>query len=226
MTDSVGRGDVAPNRDRCRCLGQRLDQTPRSVKFHRERQDTEAAGWRHLLELIEEAADDRREEFRPLVELSAGERRQVVTLPSSIGKLTGVRHLVLHGSNPVRIPPEIGAMESLEEFTPYTSYRLHWFPYELTRCPKLRRSTVSTRAVYGNGSSTGPASSRSGSRCVWPPTSFRCWSTPAPAGASRRWPSHRRAAFRHLIAAGPQSSSRNPSTDCPSGCGLRRCREG
>jgi hypothetical protein len=57
---------------------------------------------------------------------------------------------MLYGGNLVRIPPEIGAMTSLEEFTPYTSYRLHWFPYELTRCPALRRSTVSTRALYGN----------------------------------------------------------------------------
>lgn len=35
---------------------------------------------------------------------------------------------MLYRSNLVRIPPEIGAMTSLEEFTPYTSYRLHWFP--------------------------------------------------------------------------------------------------
>jgi hypothetical protein len=41
-------------------------------------------------------------------------------------------------------------MSSLTEFDPYTSHRLHWFPYEITRCPKLRRSRVSTRALYGN----------------------------------------------------------------------------
>lgn len=41
-------------------------------------------------------------------------------------------------------------MRSLEEFTPYTSYRVHWFPYEITRCTGLQRSTVSTRALYGN----------------------------------------------------------------------------
>ncbi|MEU4090381.1 hypothetical protein [Streptomyces aureus] len=57
---------------------------------------------------------------------------------------------MLYGSNLVRIPPEIGAMTSLEEFTPYTSYRLHWFPYEIPRCRKLTRSTVSTRALFGN----------------------------------------------------------------------------
>jgi hypothetical protein len=31
-----------------------------------------------------------------------------------------------------------------------TSYRLHWFPFEITRCANLKRSTVSTRALYGN----------------------------------------------------------------------------
>jgi hypothetical protein len=41
-------------------------------------------------------------------------------------------------------------MTSLEEFTPYTSYRLHWFPYEITRCTRLTRSTVSTRTLFGN----------------------------------------------------------------------------
>ncbi|MDI2127596.1 leucine-rich repeat domain-containing protein [Yinghuangia seranimata] len=147
---AVGRGSAGSDRDLCRCLGQRLDRPPRSVKFHNDRQDTGAAGWQHLLELIEEAADDQREEFKPLIELSAEERRQVVTLPPSIAKLTAVRNLVLYGSNLVRIPPEIGAMRSLEEFTPYTSYRLHWLPYEITRCPNLHRSTVSTRALYGN----------------------------------------------------------------------------
>ncbi|MGW7383918.1 leucine-rich repeat domain-containing protein [Streptomyces sp. NPDC054794] len=120
------------------------------MRFHAERQDTTAPGWLRLLELIEEAAADGREEFKPLAELPAHERRRIITLPASIARLKAVRHLVLYGSNLVRIPPEIGAMESLEEFTPYTSSRLHWFPYELTRCPNLRRSTVSTRWLYGN----------------------------------------------------------------------------
>ena len=137
-------------RDQCRCLGQRLDRPPRGVKFHKGRQDTQSAGWQRLLELIEEAAEDRREEFKPLADLSAEQRHQIATLPSTICELTSVRHLVLYGSNLVRIPPEIGMMTSLEEFTTYTSYRLHWFPYELTRCSKLKCSTVSTRALYGN----------------------------------------------------------------------------
>ncbi|MFJ5780427.1 leucine-rich repeat domain-containing protein [Streptomyces sp. NPDC093094] len=147
--------DAAPRRrgsyrDICSCFDQSRPHPRARVGFHDERQDTSAPGWQHLLDLVEEAAADGREEFRPLTELSPQERRQVVTLPPSIAGLTAVRHLVLYGSNLVRIPPEIGAMASLEEFTPYTSYRLHWFPYEITRCRKLTRSTVSTRALFGN----------------------------------------------------------------------------
>lgn len=120
------------------------------MRFHSDVQDTSAPGWLRLLESVEEAAADGREVFKPLTELTPDQRRQIVTLPSTIAKLTSVKQLVLYRSNLVRLPAEIGAMVSLEEFTPYTSYRLHWFPYELTHCPNLVRSTVSTRAVYGN----------------------------------------------------------------------------
>lgn len=109
-----------------------------------------APGWLHMLALIEEAAADGREVFKPLAEMHPPERRQVITLPRSIGKLTAVKHLVLYRSNLVRVPAEIGAMASLEVFEPYTSHRLHWFPYELTRCVHLRHSTVSTRSIFGN----------------------------------------------------------------------------
>lgn len=46
------------------------------------------------------------------------------------------------------IPPQDPC--DLAEFVPYTSGRLHWFPYELARLPDLRAGTVSTRSVYGN----------------------------------------------------------------------------
>ena len=62
------------------------------------------------------------------MELTPAERADLVTLPPTIAKLTRVRHLLLYGSPLVRIPPEIGAMTSLEVFEPYTSYSLHWFP--------------------------------------------------------------------------------------------------
>ncbi|MEY9856917.1 hypothetical protein ABH935_002525 [Catenulispora sp. GAS73] len=148
--DAVGPAGDGPARDYCRCVEPTGTNPQHPNAFHAERQDTDAPGWIRLLELIEEAAADGREVFKPLVELTAEQRRQVITLPPTIAELTAVKHLVLYGSNLVRIPPEIGAMESLEEFSPYTSPRLHWFPYEITRCANLRRSTVSTRRIYGN----------------------------------------------------------------------------
>jgi hypothetical protein len=141
--DAVGRSPVRAE-ETC------FQQPGARVRFHGERQDTSSAGWRRLLELIDEAAADGREVFRPLVDLTPAERADLVTLPPAIAKLTQVRHLLLYGSGLVRIPPEIGEMAGLEVFEPYTSYSLHWFPYELTRCANLRDSTVSTRALYGN----------------------------------------------------------------------------
>ena len=41
-------------------------------------------------------------------------------------------------------------MSNLEVFDTYQSLRLHWYPYELTRCTRLNSSRVSTRALYGN----------------------------------------------------------------------------
>ena len=77
----------------------------RPVAFHTERQDTGSAGWLRLLELIDEAAADRREVFTPLTDMTNAERRDVITLPASIGTLTHVKHLSLYASNLVRMPP-------------------------------------------------------------------------------------------------------------------------
>jgi hypothetical protein len=150
FADAVGPSGQLPDRDRCRCVGHSAGTRPASVAFHADRQDTDSPGWRRLLMLIDEAAADGRAVFKPFVEMSAEERRQVVTLPPTIADLTEVKRLVLYGTNLVRLPPEIGGMTSLEMFEPYTSHRLHWYPYELARCARLRDSTVSTRVLYGN----------------------------------------------------------------------------
>lgn len=130
----------------CNCLSGQ----PRKLLLHTEAQDTECAGWQRLNALIDTAARDGRTTFAPRSELSPQEWAQIVTLPASIAKLKAVKHLNLYGSHLVRIPPQIGELESLEEFTPYTSYKLHWFPYEILRCTNLKESTISTRALYGN----------------------------------------------------------------------------
>jgi len=119
-------------------------------QIHTESQDTTCEAWQQLLGLIDEAADESREEFIPGAEMSEEMRRQIITLPPSIAKLISVKKFSLYGSNLIAIPPQIGEMKALEEFHPYTSRRLHWFPYEITRCPALRDSTVSTRNIFGN----------------------------------------------------------------------------
>ncbi len=121
------------------------------IKLHTKQQDIECDAWKRLLELVELAATDEREEFEPRREMIPDDWDKIITLPATISKLKSVKHLILCGSsNLVRIPPEIGEMTNLEEFTPRLSYRLHWFPYEITHCKKLKESTVSTRALYGN----------------------------------------------------------------------------
>ena len=135
----------------CHCLDPQYKKGKWSgLKLHAEQQDTACSGWARLLELIDEAANDNREEFSPGREMTPEQWTQIVTLPPSIAKLKSVKHFILYGSSLVRIAAEIGEMASLEQFTPYTSYRLHWFPFEITRCTNLKRSTVSTRALYGN----------------------------------------------------------------------------
>jgi hypothetical protein len=122
----------------------------RLPRLHADAQDTKCDAWRHVVERIEEAISAGAETFEPLAGLTGPERAQIVTLPASIGRLTRVRELRLYGSRLVRLPPEIGGMTALAYLDIYTSYWLHFFPYELTRCSALRDSRVSTRALYGN----------------------------------------------------------------------------
>jgi hypothetical protein len=135
----------------CRCGIGFNDPAPSPpFEIHADWQDTTCEAWQRLLELIDDTADAGLEEFTPGVHMPKEMWRQIVTLPPSIAKLGAVRNFTLYGSNLIAIPPEIGEMTSLEDFRPYTSRRLHWFPYEITRCPALRDSTVSTRNTYGN----------------------------------------------------------------------------
>jgi len=135
----------------CRCFGNEEEGSKRQPKsLHIEPQDTECATWKRLCELVEEAVTDGRDEFDLHPHIEFNDYRFLVTLPPTIAKLRRVKRLNLYGSSLVRIPPEIAGMISLEEFVPYTSYRLHWFPFEVARCPQFVDSTISTRALYGN----------------------------------------------------------------------------
>ena len=125
-------------------MSNRISAIPNDV------QDRGSEAWDRLCAYVEAVAADRRDEFSPLEELGSELFAQIHALPETISKLKAVKKLWLYGSKLKRIPPEIGEMESLEYFDPYTSYDLHWFPYEIFNCRKLRDSRVSTRALYGN----------------------------------------------------------------------------
>ncbi len=120
------------------------------LSLHTEVQDISSDSWKSLEAYISKVHADGSDELNPIVGIGPERWEQIVTLPASIGTLRSVKVLSLYGSHLVRIPPEIGGMTNLEEFDPYTSRCLHWFPYEITRCKNLKRSRVSTRCLYGN----------------------------------------------------------------------------
>src|SRR5271165_349076 len=135
----------------CNCLAHRVEVNElQEPMFHDEVQDTNSDAWKSLETYIQQVHAGGGDELNPIAGIGPEKWEQIRILPPSIGKLQSVKYLTLYGSHLVRIPPEIGDMTNLEEFDPYTSYCLHWFPYEITRCKQLRHSRVSTRALYGN----------------------------------------------------------------------------
>jgi len=113
-------------------------------------QDRNSVAWKKLCDYVDKVENENREEFSPLEELGQELLSQIHTLPETISKLKKVKKVWLYGSKLKRIPPEIGQMESLEYLDPYTSYNLHWFPFEITHCKNLKSSRVSTSTLYGN----------------------------------------------------------------------------
>ena len=121
-----------------------------NIKIRKDNQDRTIKVWLDLLSAIGHAEFDSKSEFKIGDFLDEGNWNDLRTLPREIGKLKKIKHLQLSGTNLQRFPQEIGNLESLEVFTPYTSYGLRWFPFEITRCKNLKSSTVSTRALFGN----------------------------------------------------------------------------
>ncbi len=118
------------------------------LSFHDDVTPPEVAA--QVEQLVALTAERGLSEFRPRQELGEALWAQVKQLPPSIGSMSRVTRMYLYGSHLVAIPREVMLLTRLVEFVPYTSYRLHWFPYELARCPALQKSTISTRALYGN----------------------------------------------------------------------------
>jgi hypothetical protein len=188
MREKSRASGIAPS---CDCFNpQNQNQPSKELAFHSEPQNTDCDAWALLMALIENAASHGSEEFSPGRQMPAELWAQIITLPASISKLTSVRKLYLYGSHLVRIPPEIGDMANLEELDLYTSYRLHWMPFEIVRCPRLKRTRFSTRALYGNYKyrppfprldtpdlklSTGPANCGVCRRELGPDSTLRFW---------------------------------------------------
>lgn len=116
----------------------------RISKIDNDIQDRNFVAWKKLCDYIDQVAESGNDEFSPRELLGEELFSEIHTLPESIAKLKKVKKLWLYGSKLKRIPPEIGQMDSLEYFDPYTSYDLHWLPYEITNCKKLKDSRIST----------------------------------------------------------------------------------
>jgi Leucine-rich repeat (LRR) protein len=119
-------------------------------KIENDVQDRKSLAWQKLCDYVDKVEEENRTDFCPAEELGYELFSQIHTLPETISNLKNVKKLVIYGSKIRQLPPQIGEMEALENFIPYTSYDLHWYPYEITKCSKLISSTVSTRALYGN----------------------------------------------------------------------------
>jgi hypothetical protein len=138
-------------RAHCACLAVRTKKgTPLVPNMHIEAQDQSMAGWRQVTNLIERLARTSVAILEPSAQIAWGEWMRVITLPPEVAYLTQVKEVRLYGSHLRRLPTEIGRMSSLRELDIYTSYSLHWLPYEVTRCANQSASRMSTRALYGN----------------------------------------------------------------------------
>ncbi|SEA65850.1 hypothetical protein SAMN05660909_02860 [Chitinophaga terrae (ex Kim and Jung 2007)] len=123
-----------------------MESTFPKIKNHL--QDRNSLAWTKLCAYIDIVIKEEREIFSPAEGIGQECYQQIYTLPESIGLMKNVKHVDLYGSMLTSIPPEIGQMEALETFNSYTSDNLHWYPYEITNCTRLRSSKVSTRVLY------------------------------------------------------------------------------
>lgn len=137
-------------------------------------QDTTSKSWGALLDYIEKVVEEEIEDFDPRQGIGVEKFKEIIILPPNIRKLKKVKRMWLYGSNLKLIPPEIGEMDSLELFDPYTSYDLKWFPYEITNCKRLKASRISTRALLGNYKNRKPFPSLIENRIKYSNDSLKC----------------------------------------------------
>lgn len=166
------------------------------TELHRNVQDTSCDAWKRLVEIVEIARGNVTLRFSPMGSIPPDERKDIVTLPKTIGLIEDLVGIDLYGSSLVRVPPELARLVDLREFVPYRSHSLHWYPYELTSCESLAETTVSTRALYGNEKNHAPFPKLTPPRIVpsIAPASRPCGvcgETYEDRGTHRRWISRR-----------------------------------
>ena len=137
-------------RDHCSCIINETKAGRPQVPTLHVNVIEETDEWEKTKKYIAKIHNENRSTFEPSTFMPWEEWMQMFTLPSDIQILSHVTNIRLYGSHLQRLPPEIGHLNKLQNLDIYTSYSLHWLPYEVTRCRNLRESRMSTRALYGN----------------------------------------------------------------------------
>jgi hypothetical protein len=160
----------------CGCLATRGKKgTPGVPRLHVDEQDFGAPGWSHTLDLVRAGVADGVEIFEPSAHMPWDDWMRVVTLPEEISDLKTVQQIRLYGSHLRRLPPQIGRMVALQDLDIYTSYSLHWLPFEVLRCSQLSKTRMSTRTLYGNRKTRLPFPRLSGPvEALMPPSCSVC----------------------------------------------------
>jgi len=167
----AGQGVPPAQRSHCPCF-----RATSGVEhlFHRDPPHASERAWNIVCDIIDEVKRS------GAIALDLGRRMDradymaLNTLPDSIGGLSDLQTLITYGSNLSYLPRALGDCVNLRVFEPYTSYRLHWLPFEITRCRNLAHTVISTRALYGNYKNRPSFPALKHQRWTWPAGGMAC----------------------------------------------------
>ncbi len=145
----LGQGDDALDLIEDEQLKQKFPLKWKNINFHFDKYAETQRAWDIVEEVFYKAAKKGTKRLILSEHMDKTDFKALNTLPSSIANLKDLTELQIYRSQISYLPREIMHCKNLRIFTPYTSYRLHWFPYEITKC-QLLKTTISTRALYGN----------------------------------------------------------------------------
>lgn len=142
--------------------------------FHVDELSKTARAWDIVREIFDKAKIKGTREINLGKLMDRHDYKSLNTLPDTIGNLKDLEKLIIYGSDISSIPTEISGCEKLTIFEPYTSYRLHWLPYEIKYCKNLTKSCISTRALYGNYKYNPPFPNLKNTKWQWPQGKMHC----------------------------------------------------